>query len=238
MLLDLPSLFSMYPGWENLEHQLYLGGILAQFYFSWPIMYCVHALCIHRPRKLSKRLLLQVGEKVSARFAQCRVVCGRLRFGSSKGISSTKNPSERREGIVRYTKLVRESASFMDLCSRMASYFHSACGGKVSLKEMLRIIGTAGMSELSDLLVYKNVRMCRIFVCISSMTFADSAENWDSFRGMSKHVSDTVSKLGLDSFELASLFVRQLRILLSQPAYSINDLTVYICLLKDIRFHD
>ena len=52
---------------------------------------------------------------------------------------------------------------------------------------------------------------------------------------MSVHVSSVIDEFGLQNYKYASKFVRVLGQELKHPAYSINDLAIFICLLKDFR---
>ena len=70
------------------------------------------------------------------------------------------------------------------------------------------------------------------------MVFECSEVDWEFVANMSLHVSSVIDEFGLQKYTYASKFVRVLGQELKHPAYSINDLSILICLLKDFRLDD
>ena len=91
-----------------------------------------------------------------------RVLEGRLIKHLSRGIQSTKNPSERKNGSHRFFELIEDMEGSIDLTKRIKSYFRR-CGKKpLSLKDMLKEIGESSSKVFSTAPCYKNIRCCRL----------------------------------------------------------------------------
>ena len=98
----------------------------------------------------------------------------------------------------------------------------------------LRIIKEAKLSTYSGAKDYRNVRLCRALVVAHGCYIADIEENWVIWAKQSGHITDSLQKLGLLSFSLAMKFRDALKVKLGMPDYCLNDLIIFVCLVKGI----
>ena len=103
---------------------------------------------------------------------------------------------------------------------------------------MLSILAAANSNVYDSRRCYKNIRCCRLLACSVGKSFENNAADWDIFSNMSAHVSSTLTTLGIKTFKYALQIIRVLRQQLDIPMYSINDLTIFVCLLHGIQHND
>ena len=95
-------------------------------------------------------------------------------------------------------------------------------------------IKEAKLSTYSGAKDYRNVRLCRALVVAHGCYIADTEENWVILAKQSGHIMDSLRKLGLLNFSLAMKFRDALRVKLGMPDYCLNDLIIFVCLVKGI----
>jgi len=229
---DAYVLFAMYPQWESLK--LFLVLLAAQMYFPWPMHEFVHSIGRKSCGILSRDLLLKIGDEIFTRYSSMRVLNGRLVYGTSKGFDCTTNPSERKNGSVRYHLMVEDLRGCMCLCSLVEDYFSK--NNNVSISAMLKILGDSKCVVFDGKKQYKNVRCCRLFASAAGKVFVSDAIDWEVFATMSRHVSGVIDTLGLREYKRAAKYVEALGRELSIPSYSINDFIIFVCLLTKIYF--
>ena len=227
-VVDSYAMLGMYPHWEPRRLVLCLFG--AQLYFPWPMHDFIHGMGQCADGILTRRLLRDVGLPIFRRYGCMRVLDGRLVCSTSRGILVTKNPSERRDGIVRFLEMLSDLRGIIRICDAMTVYFND--NSVVSISDMLRILGDAECSVFGSAKAYKNIRCCRFLAAAAGRTFESNEADWRIFSTMSPHVSAVVTQLGLRDYKYALKFMRAIGTELRLTTYSINDLVIFSCLLN------
>ena len=229
---DARVLLSTYTQWARYDLMILL--LAAQFYFPWPMHQYVHCIGASTTRCM-KRKLAAIGKRIFEKYASFRVERGRLIRHQTRGIMSTKNPTERRNGDVRYGDLLSDFEGTKDLCVRMKQYFGTCKRGIVSIGGMLEVLGQSKSCVFDESNVYKNVRCCRILAVAYGMKFGIEYSDWKVFCNMSPHISEALKELGIVDWKYAEEFISMIRKKLSEPSYGVSDFIVYICLLRRIE---
>ena len=172
---DIQRLCFLYAGWSNLADVLFLGVLAAQYYFSWPMHDFVHQICASLPRSVKSSIVLTVGRQIFSKHSDLRLLDNRLIAGARKGISVTKNPSERKHGWVRFRRIAEDVAATRSMCASMAVYLLRP--GGASLVSILGILAKSGSCVFDGKTSYKNVRICRIMAVTAHKQFMDSLED-------------------------------------------------------------
>ena len=230
---DAYAMLGLYPQLES--YRLLVCLFAAQMYFSWPMHDLINAIGQSKCSMVNRSLLRKIGHFVFRRYSSMRVHNGRLSTGI-RGCSATKNPSERRNGQVRYDAMLDDLPGCIRICDAMSVYFNRR--KVVSLSAMLSIFAAANSNVYDSRRCYKNIRCCRLLACSVGISFENSEADWEISSNMSSHVSSTLTTLGLKSFKYAVQIIRVLRQELEIPMYSINDLTIFVCLLNSIQHKD
>ena len=136
---DSYVMLGMYPQWES--SRLIVCLFAAQMYFSWPMHDFVHQIGQCTTGIVNRSLFCTVGKRIFKRYASMRAVKGRLVSSELRGLMSTKNLSERRNGIVRYNMMLDDILGCIRICDAMAMYFKKK--KVVPISEMLLILGQA-----------------------------------------------------------------------------------------------
>lgn len=71
--------------WRRRADRLFLGGLLLQLYWPWPMMDLWALVRGHRPRQLTKGILAAFLREIRAAYANVRVVDGCLQHGVQAG---------------------------------------------------------------------------------------------------------------------------------------------------------
>ena len=229
---DAYVLLGLYP--ELASYKLLLCLFASQMYFSWPMHDFIHALGQSKSG-IEKASLRKIGHSVFRRYSSFRLLNGRLVKGI-RGRSVTKNPSERRNGQVRYDAMLDDLPGCIRICDAMMGYFWRR--KLVSVSAMLSILGDAESNVYDARRSYKNIRCCRLLASAVGISFESTKVDWDVFLNMSPHVSSTLTNLGLTSYKYVYKILRVLRQKLDQPKYSINDFTIFVCLLNSVQHDD
>ena len=213
-----------------------LVSLLAStYYFAWPshafILRIVGSAC----KAPGNATLARIGLEVFEQFKAFRVVAGQLVVASrSKGISSTKNPSERRCGRIRFNQIIGDLPAVLVMLTRMQVYFQA--NARVSVAAMLKVLGNSCIYTSS--VTYKNVRCVRILAEAAGKPLMDCPEDFSVFRRMSPHMRCALRARGIDDYKTAMRFVRGLKAETGLSRYSLNDLIIYTCLLDRVVFDD
>ena len=105
-----------------------LSLLASTYYYSWPshaFILSIVGLACEEP---SKACLARIGREVYEQFKAFRVLDGQLAaVPRSKGISCTKNPSERRCGRIRFNEIIEDLPAVLAMLGRMEVY----CGAGV-----------------------------------------------------------------------------------------------------------
>ena len=97
-----------------------LVSLLAStYYFSWPSQAFIQRILALNSRTPSHASLERIGGEVFQLFKPLRVLDGNLTAVRSKGISSTKNPSERRCGSIRFHEIMADIAGVSAMLARV-----------------------------------------------------------------------------------------------------------------------
>ena len=102
-----------------------LVSLLAStFYFPWPAHAFIHRIVALGCKAPGKATLGRIGLEVLDHFKAFRVVQGQLVVASpAKGISVTKNPSERQCGRIRFNAILEDLPGIIDMLKRIHDYF-------------------------------------------------------------------------------------------------------------------
>ena len=183
-----------------------------------------------------KDTLARIGGDIYDQFKAFRVLNGQLAAcRRSRGISSTKNPSERRCGSIRFKEILEDLPGVLAMLRRMEGYF--AKNRSVSVAAMLDVLG-AEKCMYTQAPTYKNVRCCRILAEAAGKPFKNCIEDFSVFQRMSKHMRGTLEARGINEFKVAMRFVKGMKQVTGEDTYSLNDLVIYTCLLDDLVFDD
>ena len=211
-----------------------LVSLLAStYYFPWPshafILRIVGLAC----KEPSKASLARIGGEVYDQFKAFRVLDGQLVAAPcTKGISCTKNPSERRCGRIRFDEIIEDIPAVLAMLDRMEVYF--AENATVSVAVMLKVFGKSCIYKSAP--TYKNVRCCRILAEAARKGFKDCIEDFQVFKRMSPHIRSALKSRGIDDFKTAMKFVEGLKDTTGLKEYSLNDFIIYTCLLDRVVF--
>ena len=107
---------------------------------------------------------------------------------STKGISCTKNPSERRCGRIRFNEIIQDISAVAAMLDRMEVYF--ARNDCVSVAVMLELFGKSCIYTSNR--AYKNIRCCRILAEAPGKRCKDCVEDFEVFKRMSRGVYESV----------------------------------------------
>ena len=218
--------------WADTQQSVYLVGFALQLYYTWP-MTTLCALAFRRtPVDTGVEQWNEMLAAICGMYANLKLVDGNLVAHSAAGLSVLKNPSERRSGSVTFFDLAQECEKWRNCCAELARLLPN--GGHVQILDLLQKIKEAKLSTYSGAKDYRNVRLCRALVVAHRCHFADTEENWAILAKQSGHITDSLQKLGLLNFCLAMKFRDALRVKLRMPGYCLNDLIIFVCLVKGI----
>ena len=213
-----------------------LVSLLAStFYFAWPAHAFIHRIIALQSKMPGKATLIRIGREVFEQFRAYRVVQGQLVVASpARGISVTKNPSERQCGRIRFNAILEDLPDIIRMLKRIHEYFRGR--RDVSLAAMLEIFGDSGV--YTSRVIYKNVRCARILAEAAGKPLSDCEEDFKVFQRMSAHMRSTLTYRGLVDFKTAMKFVVGMRAATGLPQYGLNDLIIYTCLMGGMEFED
>ena len=124
--------------------RLLVSLLASTYYFPWPSHAFIHRIVGLACKEPSKASLARIGREVYEQFKAFRVLDGQLAAAPStkstykKGISCTKNPSERRCGRIRFEEIIKDLPAVLTMLSRMEVYF--AKNAIVSVAAMLKVL--------------------------------------------------------------------------------------------------
>ena len=213
-----------------------LVSLLAStLYFPWPSHAFIHRIVALGCKAPGQATLRRIGLEVFDQFKPFRVVDGQLVSGSrAKGISVTKNPSERQCGSVRFAAVLDDLNAVLRMITRILAYFKA--NATVSLAAMLKLFDDYGV--YTKRVIYKNVRCARILAEAAGKSLRDCPEDFSVFQRMSPHMRSALKYRGIDDFKTAMKFVVGMQAETGLTRYSLNDLIIYTCLLDRVVFDD
>ena len=211
--------------------------LASTMYFQWPSQAFILRITALKSKDPSAARLARIGADVYEHFDAFRVVDGELAYFAApgsrlKGISCTKNPSERRSGRIRFDEIIENRNSVLVMLGRIQEYFES--NKKVSVSAMLAVMGKS--SIYGNVPNYKNVRCCRILAEAARKKFNDCSEDFDVFQRMSPHLRQALKSHGICDFTTAMKFVKGMQEITGLPGYCLNDFIIFTCLLDDVVF--
>jgi len=181
-------------------------------------------------RSLTRKAMRSIMQKLKKEFRREKVRDGNL-VPAAPGRHPCSNPSERRPGFVRFKKLLDDWAEWLKCSRKLAALLDT--DKKVSITSLLSTLEEAGLSAYSGKKTqYASVRFVRMLIHCSGCSFADTEEDWEILRKMSKHVSDVVRDYGIERYEDALAMRNAMRSRSRRTKYSFSDLVIFICLLK------
>lgn len=224
-LCDVWAMATATRGWR--AHAAFLCGLALQLY--WPQSMLIFAIEVLRYRydAVDRAVLVRVLSVVRQRVRGMRIVGGVLCAGS-RGMDPMSNPSERRNGSVRYLSMAAEVDQWASIADSLQTYMSS---GEPRCSQMLRIIHEGGLVSYRGLCDYGNMRLLRCLIYCSGQTMADTTEWWDHLYRMSGHLRD-VSGRNAMSYEVALRVRDCLRSHLGMESYGLSDLTCFLCLVR------
>ena len=215
------------PRWRML-----VGLLASTYYFHWPAHAFILRIVSLQRKEPSVEVLAAIGKEVYDQFKRFRVSQGELT--EKKGISCTKNPSERRCGKYRFMEIIDDSKAVLEMLENIKVYFRTT--KTVSMAVMLGLFGHSCMYTKTP--TYKNVRCCRILAEAGRKRFKDCIEDFEVYKRMSSHMRNALKSRGIDDFEVAMKFVKGMQETIGLKTYSMNDLIIYTCLLDGAVFDD
>ena len=174
-----------------------------------------------------------LGRRAERQFRNLRYVNGCLCRGSV-GLQPLGNPSDRAEPLGIYYYLCRHMREFRLLSVAIADHLEGA-GSILSVSAIVGVMKAHGFGRYSGRLNYTNVRFARSIVLADGRRHADTAEDWRVLRSMSLHVRRRVKRWAIWDHATAISFRDAMREIVGQPRYSLLDLILYTCLIRESR---
>ena len=216
------------------RQRLLVSLLASTYYFPLPshaFILRIVGLACKAPGKAS---LARIGLEVFEQFKAFRVLDGQLAAVRTKGISCTKNPSERRCGRIRFNQIIEDLPAVLVMLTRMQVYFQG--NARVSVAAMLKVVGN--LCIYTSAVTYKNVRCVRILAEAAGKPLRDCRDDFEVFRRMSPHMRSSLLCRGIDDFKTAMKFVEGMKATTGLTQYSLNDLIIYTRLLDRVVFDD
>ena len=213
-----------------------LVSLLAStYYFALPSHAFILRIVALACKAPGKATLARIGLEVFDQFKAFRVVDGQLVSAPrSKGISCTKNPSERCCGRIRFNQIIEDLPAVLLMLTRILEYFEA--NATVSFAAMLKVLGESCI--YTSRVIYKNVRCVRILAEAAGKRLSDCVEDFEVFKRMSPHMRSAFRTRGIADFKTAMKFVEGMKAEIGLPGYSLNDLVIYTCLLDRVVFDE
>ena len=207
--------------WKKGQHCIFALMFGMQLYFSETIAYWAASFLAINPNLHTEATVWKCMKLVSETWRGIK----RQADGcyANQGISMTKNPSERRDGSVRYKALSSRVAGVRMMSTHMAM-LHSP----VHVKEALACL--VDSEEYDDKVSYKNMRLIRLIGTAMQWVWADTEQCWHAWRSMSSSVAEKCKGMYIWDYEEALTIRDEMRKHCSE--YSFPDLICYVCLMK------
>ena len=224
-LSDVWAMVSAAPGWRG--HAAFACGFALQLYWPQSMLIFAVELLKYSFHEVNRTVLIRVLSLVRRRMHGLRMVDGVLCAGS-RGLDPMSNPSERRNGSVRYLSL----ASEVDEWSAVANYLEVYMRGtERSCGEMLRIVRQGRLVSYGGVCDYGNMRLLRCLLYSAGGTMPDGMEWWSHLCRMSPHLRGVAQRNAM-SYEVVVMIRDRLRADLDMESYSLLDLTCFLCLVR------
>ena len=148
-----------------------------------------------------------------------------------RGISPTKNPSERFNGSVRYKLLLEDDANGQWAKASAKIARHIDAGGTISLSVVHSVVAPFELQAWTGDDDYSNIRMVRSMVSMFEKNFSDTPADWNLWYRMSTSVKTKCDEFQVSEYKQAVRHRNAMRRFTSNPRYSFGDLICYICLI-------
>ena len=114
-----------------------LVSLLAStFYFAWPAHAFIHRIIALECRMPGKATLFRIGGEIFEQFRAYRVVDGQLVVASpARGISVTKNPSERQCGRIRFNAILEDLPDVIRTSEAVGTFLWLPCSSSSATLE-------------------------------------------------------------------------------------------------------
>ena len=211
--------------WHSLELRVFALALLFQAYWPEPVLMLTTHLLSMRPSETTPERLRSYWRLVDRALRRCRYVDGSLRI-SDGGLQPMKNPSERRNGRVRYNALTR-SLDLWRIVSRRVAQRLGTAGGVVAIRTILNAFDEPGFRVFNSSICYRNVRLVRAIVVGLGYSIADTPDDWSILSGMSPSMRRMSRRWGLGHD--AAICLRD-SIRRQHSSYSLLDLSCFLCL--------
>jgi hypothetical protein len=188
-------------------------------------------------RSLTPHRMTIIMKQMKHEFRKEKVRNGVLAH-AAPGRNPCQNPSERRPGWTRFEKLVNDWKLWMKCSRKLADLIDT--DEAVTIASLLSELEDAELQAYSgSKRQYASVRFARMLIHCSGCTFADTEDDWDILRSMTKHVSDTAKAFGIfhyaDALVMRNAMRKRKAGLRSHKLYSLSDLVIYMCLIRNLK---
>ena len=183
-------------------------------------------------KTITPTVMRRILSKLKIEFRNEKVRQGVLVAGPP-GQHPCSNPSERRPGWVRFEQLISDWRAWWACSAKIAAILSQ--DRAVEIGELLSELQDADLVAYSGRKnQYASVRFVRMLVQVSNCRFADTADDWGILRAMTVHVRGAVVHYGLERYEDA-IQVRNAmrRAAKTKGGYSLSDLIIFLCLLRN-----
>lgn len=144
--------------WRSSANRIFLCGFMLQLYWSFPMEWLWFMICQTAPVALTAAVMRTCLKTMKRFYRQYRVLNGVLRFNCTRGLLVLKNPSERRQGTVRFASLCRQINAWRQCAASLADAIDN---NGVDLSDLLAILQNAGLQSYNGSNTYKNQRLLR-----------------------------------------------------------------------------
>ena len=94
--------------WGSLGDRIFLCGFMLLLYWTYPMQWLWFMVSTMAPSAVTATVMRNALKTMLATYKKYRVYNGVLRHGVTRGLMVVKNPSERRQGSIRFRKLCGE----------------------------------------------------------------------------------------------------------------------------------
>ena len=139
-----------------------------------------------------------------------------------------KNPSERRDGSVRFNALCGSLDAWRAVSIGVAQTLERS-GRAVAMRSVLDAMRHPGFDVFTQEVCYFNVRFVRSVIQACGFRIADTDDDWSILRRMSSSMQTLCERWGLG--HVAALDLRD-AMRATEPEYGLLDLSCFLCLAR------
>ena len=224
-LCDVWALTMASPGWRG--HAAFACGFALQLYWPQTMLIFAVELLKYSYDAVNRTVMIRILSLVRRQTHGLRIVGGVLCSGS-RGLDPMSNPSERRNGSVRYLSLASEISKWASVADELEAYI---TGTERSCEVMLRIIRAGRLVSYRGTCDYGNMRLLRCLLYSAGGSMPDTVEWWRHLCRMSPHLH-AVAEQNAMSYEVVIQVRDWMRSELGIASYSLMDLTCFLCLVR------